>query len=281
QTVGADGENTEVRFRRFNASGAALDAEDQRIYTERPGNHWLLDLACGADGGFVASAVRPSGITAGFEVFAQRYNAAGDTIGDPVEVAPGAASQIFPRVAVAGTGAYVVAWEDSETLDSNAKTLARVFDRPGTTDLLVTVAGDAISASQGALVAADPDGTFVLGGFQAGLRLQHLDGDTLTPMLWPESVATAVTQGALVGLGGDRFAAVYYTGTSSNTQAKVAYFDGASADGEALTTDTGRFTLAYQPAIDYANGRLVAAWTESLSTPENTAFTIHLALFTD
>jgi len=280
QETGPDGENLEVRFRRYDADGGAVDSAGQRVYTSVVGNHWLGDVGCAPSGGFVVAGVRP-GDGPGFSVFFQRYDDAGAVDGDAVTaLAATEGGQAFPAVAVDADGAVLVAWEDAATSQADTRLVWRRFPADGASpsEVKELAAAAGVDAS-GASVSAAADGALALAGnLNTTLQLRWLsshDGEA-APISTPDASNVITSQAVLTPLGGGRFAALWFAGSGSAVAARLGYFDGDGFSGD-VTLSTGSFPLGYRPAIAYADGVLAAAWTESLG---GGAYAVRLALLT-
>ena len=112
QTPGAEGQSLSVRFRLIGPDGQPQMETDQVVDSGSPGNHWLAEIACDPNGGFliVGSNSEPNGT---FGVFAQRYRADGSPQGAAVQMnAQEDGGQTFPSVAIDQSGSAIIVWED-------------------------------------------------------------------------------------------------------------------------------------------------------------------------
>jgi hypothetical protein len=268
---GPDGENLEVRFRLLDADGRTT-GEALRVYTARPGNHWLGDVGCDPTGGFVVTGVRPPAGDGGFEVFTQAYTSTGDIVGDPftpLAVTMNGQGQGFPSVGVTPDGTVISAFESTIGNDV-APQLAAVAETDGVgTDLgkLLAVVG---VASSTATVSVDPKtgNTMFAGINDAKLIVRPLDGETIGMAIGLGEEPSAVTSAhALAPVGGGSHALVYARGTGSDVDIRVTYVAKQGVD-VADTAASGKFPLAYSPAIAYRDGRVAVAWTESVQSGE-------------
>ena len=274
------GGNLEVHFRRYFADARPKDGEDVSVVTGVAGNHWLADVACDAEGGFVVAGVRP-GDAPGFSAFFQRYDADGAVVGAATTALPSpTASQGFPAVAVDGTGAVLVSWEDTAVANADTRVVVRRFPVQGAPSAVVDVAAAAGIDASGAAVAADPQTSSFAVAANLGTTMQVAVVTDIgaSPAFIPgPDLATAKTyQPALVALGDDRFAAVWFTGSGA-VSARVGTFGASGFDGDA-TLATGSIPLGYRPAIAYGRGVLAAAWTESLGGGE---YAVRVAVFAE
>ena len=63
----------------LDAEGVPAAASETVVTTDRPGNHWLAEVACRPGGGFVIAGARSGPVEdMGFEVFFRKYDAAGN-----------------------------------------------------------------------------------------------------------------------------------------------------------------------------------------------------------
>ncbi len=140
---GRSGRSNEIIARRFDATGAPLDAEEFQANTTGAGNQTEPAVAIGAAGDFFIAWEGPG--PAGMDIFARLFDPNGSPLTDELLVnAQVAGQRTCPRVAGRDDGSFVVVWEDKQT-DPNAT--ACVWGQ----------SFDALGGKQGAefLVAAD------------------------------------------------------------------------------------------------------------------------------
>lgn len=259
-------DNLRVAFRRFDATLAPLDPADVLVRTTAPEaspNHWLARVACGPEGGFAVAGVRPG--TVGFEVFVQRFDDDGSLDGPPIiPIARTVGGQAFPHVGLS-TEALFVAWED--TAKADADTTIAATRKVGETlthwpNVVAARGSDAVAA----FVAVDPTSGHALIGGQVGGRVQpslDLGAAELIPTPLPESAQTATTSAAAAAYAASRFGVVWFRGSGNAVDVRYARLvDGTFS--EATTVATGKFQMAYRPAIAARDGAVVLAWVESL-----------------
>jgi hypothetical protein len=285
--LGNGADNLQVAWRRFAPDLTPLDPTDRIVVTDRPGNHWLAELACDPRGGFVLAGVRPGPPDSGFSAFFVRIASDGtqgpavsalpDPPGDPT-----GSSAFLPQLAVDPTGQVVLAWEQvgacaSPPCTDDTGLAFRRFPAAGSPSNLIYYRGATGRDASGSVVAVDPDGNALLGGILDNRLAFFLDSDALTPLTLPGS-ATVTTSSAAVSTGPGRFAVAYFAGTGSNVAVLYQRLDGTSFSPTPSTLATGSFPLAYRPALAARDDLRVVAWTESLGQG---SFTVRLAAFTD
>ena len=266
--AGPDGETLQVRFRRVGSDGAPLDAEDQRVYTERPGNHWLAEVACDSGGGFVVGGVRPDSVGTTFGVFIQRYDADGKKVGDAESVNPAPeGDQTFPDLGVAADGTVVVAWDDS--LDNVKRVLVRRLPIPpaAPSEVLVGADGGGQGAEKAAISVEPATGTFLVGGIAGGtaveLRYFAAGASEGAPLTLPTAASPAYFP-ALAAIGSTgQHAVVWYEGTGADVSARVALMSMAGVVAGPLDLVEASKLPPYLPSVAWRSGRLAVAWTES------------------
>ena len=110
---GRNGEG-DVLARRYGAGGAA-EGDTLRVHASSPQlAEQVPAVAMDASGAFVVAwqTAAPVGSNHGLGITAQRFNAAGDSVGGPVAVSPAAdVSQSLPAVAVGPGGRAHVVWQ--------------------------------------------------------------------------------------------------------------------------------------------------------------------------
>ncbi len=266
-TQSGDGENLQVAWRRIGSDGIALDARETVVTTDRPGNHWLAEVACRPGGGFVLAGVRAGAVGAGFSVFIQRYDSAGVAAGDALAVLDSdVGGQAFPVVAVGPGDATWVAWEDTVAADADTVIALRMLlgvDSGERREVIAKAGSDAL----GAVIAVHPvTGQALVGGvLDNRLRLAlALDFGAPTPVALPDA-SGVTTSSAAVPIGVDGFALVWFKGTGTNVEVRHALMAGGTFDA-ATTVAKGSFPLAYRPALAVVPGFGAIAWTESLGS---------------
>ena len=126
----------EIAGQRFNSSGAKVGAEfTVNTYT----TNWqrVPDVAMGANGDFVVvwasnAQADPNG---GYQIFGQRFDSAGGTLGGEFQVstnvAPGSYFTPYQRVAMGSGGEFVVVWQADLADGSAYGIFGRAFDSAG------------------------------------------------------------------------------------------------------------------------------------------------------
>jgi hypothetical protein len=149
----------EIRARRFAADGTA-QGDEIAVNTDPTSSQRFPAVAMNADGRFVV--VWRSNVAGSFEIRARRFAPDGTAQGDEIAVnALSAGEQLAPSVGLDGSGAFVVAWENS--LDDSYEIRARRFSDAGApqgeeTAVHPATAGNQFSPS----VAMNPSGDFVV-----------------------------------------------------------------------------------------------------------------------
>jgi len=129
----------------------------------------------------------------------------------------------------------------------------------------IIVAAPASSDASGSAVAVDPNsGAYLIaGGTSTGLLVRKYAGDQETNQV--ALVDTGLTASAAIApVGGDAFALMYFKSAGSQVSVRVGYVnDAGTMTSPANMLATGKFPMAYRPAVAYGAGMLAAAWTES------------------
>jgi Ca2+-binding RTX toxin-like protein len=119
-THGGDGSGFALAARVFSANGVATTAQFQ-VNTTTVGSQWQPDVAMAADGSFVVVWQNHGNSDGQADIFARRYNAAGQPLSGEFQVNVFTTSdQINPKIAMAPDGRFVVIWEDTFGLDTDA-----------------------------------------------------------------------------------------------------------------------------------------------------------------
>ncbi|TNE50643.1 MAG: hypothetical protein EP343_07205 [Deltaproteobacteria bacterium] len=281
QVQGTPEGNLQVRFRRLDATGKTLDSEAVQVKTEVVGNHWLADVACSEDGGFVFTGVRVDADNTTFGVFVQRFDADGKAKDKATYVNPApAGTQAHPEVAAGPMGAAVVAYEDS--LDGKDTVVFRLYPKEGQAPgSPVILGGGAGSLSlKGAVVAMQPDtGIFVVGGLRGNgstpsLKQYAADGTNPTTLSLPP--ASLTVQLAVEALFPEKAWGVLTMTRSGTTSTLHLHVLGEELKAPLSASLASGSLPPYRPALAYRNGNLVVAWTERTA---NSGYGVKLAWF--
>ena len=128
--------------RRFDAAGDPVGNEF-RVNDAQGDSQILAELECNDDGCVVAWMDKRNGE---FQIYAQRYNAAGEPLGANLHVDPVPQdwAQRFPTLALAAGGGFVVAWNDErgEYTDIYARRFDAAGEPLGESFCVNTAAGD-------------------------------------------------------------------------------------------------------------------------------------------
>ncbi len=274
-------DNLRVAWRMLDGAAVPIGEREVVVETERAGNHWLAEVACRPEGGFVVAGVRPGAGDAGFAVFAQRYDDDGLPEGDAFAAFEReAGGQAFPVVGVGPGDGLWLAWEDAPAVDAAWAITARAFPVGADAGALLTVVGDAGGDAQAPVLAVDPSsGRALVGGvLDNGLRVALLGpevGATPAAIALPDQGPSPTTSSAAVARGGDRFSLVWFRGVASRVEVRHADLAGG-AFGAATTVAIGSFPLAYRPALAVDGDHGAIGWTESLG---GGAYAIQVALY--
>ena len=114
-----DGNGNGVFLQRYDAAGVAVGGELQ-VNTETSGAQDEPVIGALADGGFVVAWTSASQDSSGDGVYAQRYDAAGNAVGDEFRVNESVgSSQNAPAIVGLGNGGFVIAWGDNSGRDGS------------------------------------------------------------------------------------------------------------------------------------------------------------------
>ena len=130
-SVGEDGSGSGIYAQRYAASGQALGAEFQ-VNTTSAGQQRFPAVATDADGDFVVAWQGQSADGSDYDVYARRYTAAGEPLGEEFRVKTTVTgTQGHPTVAAGGLGAFVIAWESNSQDGSGSGVYARRYSASG------------------------------------------------------------------------------------------------------------------------------------------------------
>lgn len=285
QSTGPDGENLEVRFRRIDPSGAPMGTGSTRVLTDRPGNHWLGEVACDPLGGFAITGVRPDDTTPAFSVFTQRFDATGADLGQPQDLLDGSdGGQVFPNVAVTSDSHTVTTWEDTANINTpQEQTVIGLRTEASDGTLGPFIAAFTGANVQRPVVSASGVSNAVLAAATVDQKvalalLSAPDASSVTPIAFDPEPGVPTYNAQLVATGtDDSWFVVYYRGLSGTVAVHVARVDinGAILDGP-VQLSSGNIPSAYPPALAYAHGRLVVTWTVGLGSGQFGLRSAHL-----
>jgi hypothetical protein len=262
--------------RRFDPSGAAIDADDLAVNVNTVNAQALPSVAADPSGRFVVAWVSPDG--AGYGVSARRYDAAGVSQGDELRVNTYTTNwQLYPAVAVAGDGSFVVVWASDGQDGDDDGVVGQRFDAQGIAQGSEFVVNSYTTGSQQAPDVAFLDGGgFVVvwqsmgqNGPLAGVFAQRYDaagaplGGELVVSSHTESGQYAVDVAAdpagnfmvvwesfrfVVGVGNNDVLARCYdaTGVAQGPEFTLnTYTTGAQRDAAATADASGHFVVAW------------------------------------
>ena len=156
----------EIWYRRFDPSGAAIDADGVRVNVTTASNQWQPTVAVFPDGGFVVGwGSHGFSGSADYDLVMRRFASDGTAL-DAADVLVGATTaydQGWPSVAALSDGGFVFVWESfvNEAL-TDLDVLARVYDADGAPRADAFQLGELLWDSQRfPRVAARSDGGFV------------------------------------------------------------------------------------------------------------------------
>ncbi|MDH3913626.1 MAG: hypothetical protein OEU09_20300, partial [Rhodospirillales bacterium] len=269
------------------APGDALGAEF-RVNSETDNFQGNPAIAMDADGDFVvvwASIGQddPSDTSfLGLGVFAQRYDAAGNTVGTEFQVnIETSSAQTFPAVAMDADGDFVVVWQSLGQDGDNWGVFARRYDAAGTaqgTEFRINT--ETSSAQRSPALAMDPDGDFVVvwasrgqddpldnsyGGYGIYARRYDAAGSAQDPEFQVNSFTTSAQLWPDIAMGADGDFVVVWQSLNQDGDGLGVFaqrFDAAgnaqAPEFRASPTTTGN-QLWPSVAID-ADGDFIVTW---------------------
>jgi len=126
-----DGDNWGVFAQRYNAAGQKLGAEFQ-VNTTTAHNQSNPSVAMLVDGGFMVTWVDSEADGSDEGIFAQRYDADGNTVGVETQINTQAVGiQYKPHVTGLDDGGYVISWTAYDGGATNYNLYAQRFDKDG------------------------------------------------------------------------------------------------------------------------------------------------------
>src|SRR3954471_2284784 len=163
QSQGQDGSGWGVFARRFGADGAA-DGDEFRVNTETANNQMRPSVAASPVGAVVVWDGRDQPGGSGADVYAQRFDPTGATVGSEFRVNQSIeSSQLVASVAMAADGRFVVVWVDDTADGESWGIRARTFGPDGTAAGPAFLVNTTAALGQSdAAVAMAPDGRIVV-----------------------------------------------------------------------------------------------------------------------
>ena len=268
QSTGPEGENLEIRFRLIDEEGKPLGELDSRVLSTVPGNHWLAEVACAPDGGFVIAGVRPDTDDITFGAFVWRHDKDGAPQGDAIalNIAP-EGTQSYPDLAVNAEGSIIALWKD-DALVEEGQDIERVMSRwilpsPAEPGAIIPIAGSAeTAASYGQVAANSYDNTARAAATFAdgtlGLWIVDESGPIGTIKL-PEG-GGAMNNPALSSLQTETYAVAFQHGSGDNARLKIALIDKTEVIKGPTIVENGP-QLPYPLSVDGRDGALALGWT--------------------
>jgi Ca2+-binding RTX toxin-like protein len=257
----ASGFGTDIRYRRYDVNGVALDATD-RVFA-LAGTQFVAKLAPISsgllDGGFVA--VIEDSATGG-DILAQRFDATGTPSGALIAVSVDASSTFAPAVAVQTGGDVAIVWFDGML----GQISQRRFNPDGTPDGGVSQVSSGTQAFRPNITALQNGGYVVVwrdtsGTFPdtSGASVRARIYDNLGQAIGPEFVVNSVTAGSqqnadVVALADGGFVITYLSGTSFAGQ---AYHSDGSRNGSEFFFDSPGLHSVDLKIDQLSDGRLV------------------------
>jgi Ca2+-binding RTX toxin-like protein len=262
---GANGTNVDIRFRRFDADGVALDASDQVIGVAS--EQVKAEVVAAPGGGFIVAFRDIPGGT--FDISAQGFDANGAANTGLINAALGAPEQTDPAIARLSDNTFVAVWDD----DTNAQIRFQRFDGAGNfLGATTAVAGSPTNPSTPSIVGL-ANGGFVVAWHDTNqpfpddqffaVRAQIFDGSgaAVGSEIAINTFATNnQTACRLVALPSGGFAAIY----TSNQDIRGQVFDAlGNRVGSEFLVNTSTTGAQLDPDIAVlADGRLAIVWTD-------------------
>ena len=269
QSDGQDGSGFGIFARRYDAAGEPI-GDEIRVNTTTAGRQQNPALAAAPDGGFVIAWQSDGQDGSGLGIYAQRYDAAGEPLGDEVRVnAFTPLDQLNPAVAMDADGGFLVTWQSTAQDGSGAGIFAQRFGADGTAQgdefrVNAITAGAqtnpvvALAPDGGAIIAWQSDG---LDGSGSGIAFQRFQPDGAGRMLLDldgsaegTGFATPFITGTPVAIA-DSDAVVMLGGTARTITLTARLLDRYDALNESLFLEAGPVPLL-MPVWDREAGTL-------------------------
>ena len=275
---GQDGSGWGVYAQRYNAAGEALGNEF-RVNTITSNSQQFSTVAMDADGDFVVTWSSNGQDGSGWGVYAQRYNAVGEAIGDQFRVnSYTSGSQEFSTVAMDADGDFAVTWSSNSQDGSGWGVYAQRYNAAG------QALGDAFrvnsytSGSQiYSKVAMDADGDFVViwnsagqDGSSYGVYAQRYSaaGEVLGGEFKVNTYTSSTQRFSSVAMDADGDFVVTWSSSGQDGSSWGVYAQRYNAAGEALGQEFRVNTFSsgsqlYSTVAMDADGDFVITWSSS------------------
>ncbi|MBW4543721.1 MAG: tandem-95 repeat protein [Symplocastrum torsivum CPER-KK1] len=275
---GQDGSGWGVYAQRYNAAGQALGNEF-RVNTITSNSQQFSTVAMDADGDFVVTWSSNGQDGSGWGVYAQRYNAVGEAIGDQFRVnSYTSGTQQFSTVAMDDDGDFVVTWSSNSQDGSGWGVYAQRYNAAGQALGNEFQVNSYTSGSQiYSKVAMDADGDFVViwnsagqDGSSYGVYAQRYSaaGEVLGGEFKVNTYTSSTQRFSSVAMDADGDFVVTWTSSGQDGSGWGVYAQRYSAAGEALGqefrvhTFTSGSQLYSTVAMD-ADGDFVITWSSN------------------
>ncbi|NEQ21970.1 MAG: tandem-95 repeat protein [Microcoleus sp. SIO2G3] len=273
-----DGSGWGVYAQRYNATGQTIGNEF-RVNTITSNSQQFSTVAMDADGDFVVTWSSNGQDGSGWGVYAQRYNAAGQTIGNEFRVNSYTNSfQQFSTVAMDADGDFVVTWSSNSQDGSGWGVYAQRYNAAGQALGNEFRVNSYTSGSQiYSKVAMDADGDFVViwnsagqDGSSYGVYAQRYSaaGEALGEEFQVNTYTNSTQRFSSVAMDADGDFVVTWSSNGQDGSSWGVYAQRYNAAGEALgqefrvNTSTSGSQLYSTVAMD-ADGDFVITWSSS------------------
>ncbi len=126
----SDGQSVDIFLQRFDAAGNQI--EDKRLAGMGGQADNLPQITGLPDGGYVVAWQGQTSDGQGNDIFVQQFDAAGDKVADArLQGIAGSTNDITPQVVALADGGYVVAWNQTGSVDQGAEIQVQQFDAAG------------------------------------------------------------------------------------------------------------------------------------------------------
>jgi hypothetical protein len=227
-------------------------------------------VAMDAAGQFVVAYYGRDGASGSYSIFARRYLANGTTLSEVRVNATGSARSMGPAVSYDSSGAFVVAFNRTTSVDSNSDVYVRPFTRDGAplgVDFLVNE--ETVGYQGHAGISAGPGGGFVVAwtldsseGHRA--RLYGANGHSITSDILVSSSTSIGDPPGVLALPDGGFVVVFDAYAASPSQYSEIllrrYSSAGALVGSELRVNTYTTGRQFHPSIAGHPGGFVVVW---------------------